>query len=80
MTTTARRCPTAREDCELRIFPVAGRSAEEPDIVIQAYRRIGHDIAAPWGPTSAAVRLPARYAERLAELILQLATETETAP
>jgi hypothetical protein len=73
--TTAKRCPTAREDTEIRVLTVAGATAHGRDIVIQTYRRIGNDIAAPWGPTAAAVRLPARYAERLIELIAELTAE-----
>ena len=69
----ARRCPTGREDTELRVFTVAGRASDEPDIVVQAYRRLSLDLGAPWGPTSAAVRVPRRYAARLAELILKAA-------
>jgi len=70
---TARRCPTGREDTELRVFTAAGRASDEPDVVVQAYRRLSLDLGAPWGPTSAAVRLPRRYAERLAQLILEAA-------
>ena len=73
--TSYRRCPTRREDTEIRAFPIAGTTAGEPDICIQVFRRIGHDIAAPWGPTAAAVRVPGRYAERLIELIAEVAAE-----
>jgi hypothetical protein len=71
-TATGRRCPTGREDCELRVFLVEGR-AGEPDVCLQVYRRVGHDLGAPWGPTAAAVRVPRRFARRLAELILAAA-------
>jgi hypothetical protein len=59
------RCPTDREDVEVRVRTVGA------DVVVQTYRPHGHDLAAPWWPTDAAVRVPRRYAARLAELILQ---------
>lgn len=67
----ARRCPTGREDTELRVFTAAGRGSDEPDVVVQTYRCLSLDLGAPWGPTSAAVRVPRRYVARLAELILE---------
>jgi hypothetical protein len=74
-----RRCPTAMESVEIRVFTVAGRSTDEPDVVMQVYRRLSHDLSSPWGPTSAAVRVPRRYAARLAELIVEAAAgETTT--
>jgi hypothetical protein len=75
MTTSAavRRCPTGREDCELRVFPVEGRTSGEIELVVQVYRRLSLDLGAPWGPTAAAVRVPQHYAARLAELILEVA-------
>jgi hypothetical protein len=51
-----RRCPTALESVEVRVFTVAGRTTDEPDIVAQVYRRLNHDLNAPWGPSSAAIR------------------------
>jgi hypothetical protein len=71
-----RRCPSGREDCEIRVFAIEGRSAGEPDLVLQTYRRVGHGLDAPWGPMGGAVRLPCRYAERLAEVILAAAAGT----
>jgi len=74
-----RRCPTAMESVEVRVFTVAGRTTDEPDVVLQVYRRLNHDLSSPWGPSSAAVRVPARYAPRLAELIIEAAAgETTT--
>ena len=74
-----RRCPTAMECTEIRVFTVAGRTTDEPDVVLQVYRRLNHDLSSPWGPSSAAVRVPARYAPRLAELIIEAAAgETTT--
>jgi hypothetical protein len=76
--TGRRRCPTGREDCELRIFLVEGRTGE-PDVCVQTYRRLSHDLGSPWGPSAAAIRVPARYAERLVELIIEAAAgETNT--
>jgi hypothetical protein len=72
---TIRRVPTNREDTEVRVFPVEGRAVGEPDIVVQVYQRVGHDLDAPWGPTAAAVRVPRRFATRLAELIIETAAE-----
>jgi hypothetical protein len=74
-----RRCPTAMESVEIRVFTVAGRTTDEPDVVLQVYRRLNHDLSSPWGPSSAAVRVPCRYARHLAELIIQAAAgETTT--
>lgn len=78
-TTLHRRCPTAREGAEIRVFSVAGATAGEPDICIQVFRRIGHDIAAPMGPTAAAVRVPGRYVPRLIELLAEVAAEATVA-
>lgn len=74
-----RRCPTGREDREVRVFTIEGCTRGERDLALQLYRRVGHDLTAPWGPASAAVRVPLRFADRLAELIAQAAAEATTA-
>jgi hypothetical protein len=68
-----KRCPTGREDTEVRIFTVP--TGGEPEISLQVFKRAGHDLAAPMGPTASVVKVPVRFAPHLCEAILELVTQ-----
>jgi hypothetical protein len=76
----AHRCPTGREGTEVRLLLIPGRTASTPELVLQIYRRVGHDLGAPMGPAGDPIRLSLAFAGRLIEIIQQLEAEAHISP
>jgi len=74
------RILTGREGAEIRVLMIPGRTASTPELVLQTYRRVGHDLGAPMGPAGEPLRLSLAYVGRLIEVIQELEAEAHISP